>query len=60
MSMFLYCLWEREDLMDMYEAVSGARLHATYYRPGGVAKDLPLYHAAISNPPGKHKRQWMN
>ena len=42
MSMFLYCFREREDLMDMYEAVSGARLHATYYRPGGVAKDLPL------------------
>ena len=27
--------------MDMYEAVSGARMHATYYRPGGVARDLP-------------------
>ncbi len=42
MSMFLYCFREREDLMDCYEAVSGARLHATYYRPGGVARDLPL------------------
>ena len=41
MSMFLYCFREREDLMDCYEAVSGARLHATYYRPGGVARDLP-------------------
>ena len=32
---------EREDLMDCYEAVSGARMHATYYRPGGVYRDLP-------------------
>jgi NADH-quinone oxidoreductase subunit D len=39
--MFLYCFREREDLMDCYEAVSGARLHATYYRPGGVHRDLP-------------------
>ncbi len=41
MTIFLYCFREREDLMDCYEAVSGARLHATYYRPGGVYRDLP-------------------
>jgi NADH-quinone oxidoreductase subunit D len=41
MTVFLYCFREREDIMDMYEAVSGARLHATYYRPGGVYRDLP-------------------
>lgn len=41
MTMFLYAFREREDLMDAYEAVSGARLHATYYRPGGVNRDLP-------------------
>ena len=41
MTMFLYAFREREDLMDAYEAVSGARLHATYYRTGGVARDLP-------------------
>jgi NADH-quinone oxidoreductase subunit D len=41
MTIFLYAFREREDLMDVYEAVSGARLHATYYRPGGVARDLP-------------------
>ena len=41
MSMFLYAFREREDLMDCYEAVSGARLHAAYYRPGGVYRDLP-------------------
>ncbi|OUR74135.1 NADH dehydrogenase [Methylophaga sp. 41_12_T18] len=41
MTIFLYCFREREDLMDVYEAVSGARLHATYYRPGGVYRDLP-------------------
>jgi NADH-quinone oxidoreductase subunit D len=41
MTMFLYAFREREDLMDAYEAVSGARLHATYYRVGGVYRDLP-------------------
>ena len=41
MAMFLYCFREREDLMDCYEAVSGTRMHATYYRPGGVHRDLP-------------------
>ena len=41
MSVFLYSFREREDLMDCYEAVSGTRMHATYYRPGGVARDLP-------------------
>ncbi len=41
MTMFLYCFREREDLMDAYEAVSGARMHASYYRPGGVYRDLP-------------------
>jgi NADH-quinone oxidoreductase subunit D len=49
MTVFLYCFREREDLMDVYEAVSGARLHAAYYRPGGVYRDLPdampRYHA---------------
>ncbi|MFW0059311.1 MAG: NADH-quinone oxidoreductase subunit D [Coxiella endosymbiont of Dermacentor silvarum] len=40
-TVFLYCFREREDLMDCYEAVSGARMHATYYRPGGVYRDLP-------------------
>ena len=42
MSVFLYAFREREDLFDCYEAVSGARMHATYYRPGGVHRDLPL------------------
>jgi len=41
MTVFLYCFREREDLMDCYEAVSGARMHATYYRVGGVYRDLP-------------------
>jgi NADH-quinone oxidoreductase subunit D len=41
MTVFLYCFREREDLLDCYEAVSGARMHATYYRPGGVYRDLP-------------------
>ncbi|MCG6969965.1 MAG: NADH-quinone oxidoreductase subunit D [Gammaproteobacteria bacterium] len=41
MTVFLYAFREREDLMDMYEAVSGARMHAAYYRPGGVYRDLP-------------------
>jgi NADH-quinone oxidoreductase subunit D len=41
MTVFLYCFREREDLFDMYEAVSGARMHAAYFRPGGVYRDLP-------------------
>ncbi|MGL5631850.1 MAG: NADH-quinone oxidoreductase subunit D [Azovibrio sp.] len=41
MTMALYTFREREDLMDAYEAVSGARLHSAYYRPGGVYRDLP-------------------
>ncbi len=41
MAIFLYAFREREDLMDCYEAVSGARLHAAYFRPGGVYRDLP-------------------
>ena len=41
MALMLYTFREREELMDCYEAVSGARMHATYYRPGGVYRDLP-------------------
>ena len=41
MSVFLYAFREREALIDCYEAVSGSRMHATYYRPGGVYRDLP-------------------
>ncbi len=41
MAVFLYAFREREELMDVYEAVSGTRMHATYYRPGGVYRDLP-------------------
>jgi len=54
MTMFLYAFREREDLMDAYEAVSGARLHATYYRPGGVARDLP------GTMPQYKKSKWHN
>src|SRR6478752_1850746 len=38
---FLWWFEERELLMEFYERVSGARLHAAYYRPGGVHQDLP-------------------
>ena len=41
MAVLLYAFREREDLFDVYEAVSGARMHAAYYRPGGVYRDLP-------------------
>ncbi|MDP1659073.1 MAG: NADH-quinone oxidoreductase subunit D [Methylotenera sp.] len=43
MTVFLYAFREREDLFDCYEAVSGARMHAAYYRPGGVYRDLPTH-----------------
>ena len=51
MTVFLLCFREREDLMDVYEAVSGTRMHATYYRPGGVYRDLPA-----SMPQYKHSK----
>jgi len=54
MTMFLYCFREREDLMDCYEAVSGTRMHATYYRPGGVYRDLP------DSMPQYQTSQWKN
>ena len=41
MTPLLYGFEEREKLMEFYERVCGARLHANYYRPGGVAADLP-------------------
>jgi NADH-quinone oxidoreductase subunit D len=41
MNVLLYAFREREDMFDMYEAVSGARMHAAYFRPGGVYRDLP-------------------
>jgi NADH-quinone oxidoreductase subunit D len=40
-TVLMYAFREREDLFDMYEAVSGARMHAAYFRPGGVYRDLP-------------------
>jgi NADH-quinone oxidoreductase subunit D len=40
MTMFIYCFRDREPLLDCYEAVSGARMHANYFRPGGVFMDL--------------------
>ena len=41
MAMVLYTFREREDLIDIFEAVTGARMHQAYYRPGGVYRDLP-------------------
>jgi NADH dehydrogenase (ubiquinone) Fe-S protein 2 len=42
MTPFLWAFEEREKLMEFYERVSGARMHAAYFRPGGVSSDLPL------------------
>lgn len=39
---FLWAFEEREKLMELYERVSGARMHACYFRPGGVSQDLPF------------------
>ena len=41
MTPFLWAFEEREKLMEFYERISGARMHATYFRPGGVYSDLP-------------------
>jgi NADH-quinone oxidoreductase subunit D len=64
MTVFLYAFREREELMDCYEAVSGARLHATYYRPGGVYRDLPAQMPKYRESPWtkgrdlKHRNAW--
>jgi NADH dehydrogenase (ubiquinone) Fe-S protein 2 len=42
MTPFMWAFEEREKLMEFYERVSGARMHAAYIRPGGVSLDLPL------------------
>ena len=39
---FLWAFEEREKLFEFYERASGARMHAAYFRPGGIAQDLPL------------------
>ncbi len=57
MTVFLYCFRERETLMDCYEAVSGARMHATYYRPGGVARELPEAMPQYQPSPYRSKRE---
>ncbi len=41
MSVFLYCFRERERLLDIFELVSGQRMMSTYFRPGGIWRDLP-------------------
>merc|ERR1712048_975084 len=42
MTPFLWSFEEREKLMEFYERISGARMHAAYFRPGGVSTDLPF------------------
>jgi NADH-quinone oxidoreductase subunit D len=57
MTVFLYAFREREDLFDCYEAVSGARMHANYFRPGGVARDLPLHMAKYKKSKGLSEKK---
>ncbi len=57
MAVFLYAFREREELMDCYEAVSGARMHATYYRPGGVYRDLPAQMPRYKESPWRKGQQ---
>lgn len=48
MSVFLYCFREREQLLDIFEMCSGARMMTSYIRPGGLAQDLPAgFEAAV-------------
>ncbi|MBM4425680.1 MAG: NADH-quinone oxidoreductase subunit D [Chloroflexi bacterium] len=48
MSMFLYCFREREQILDIFELVSGQRMMTTYIRPGGVWRDVPVeFEAAV-------------
>ncbi len=57
MAVFLYAFREREDLLDCYEAVSGARMHAAYFRPGGVYRDLPEFMPKYTDSRIKTKKQ---
>ena len=57
MTMFLYCFRDREPLMDAYEAVSGTRMHATYFRPGGVYRDLPDTMPQYDESPWRNKKK---
>jgi NADH-quinone oxidoreductase subunit D len=57
MSVLLYCFREREELLDCYEAVSGARMHATYFRPGGVYRDLPDSMPQYEKVPWRSKKE---
>jgi NADH-quinone oxidoreductase subunit D len=57
MALFLYAFREREELMDAYEAVSGARMHATYYRPGGVYRDLPAIMSKYKESPWRKGKE---
>ena len=48
MSVFLYCFREREIILDIFELVSGQRMMVTYFRPGGVWRDVPVeFEAAV-------------
>ncbi|HEY6074447.1 MAG TPA: NADH dehydrogenase (quinone) subunit D [Anaerolineales bacterium] len=48
MSMFLYCFREREDILDIFELVSGQRMMTTFFRPGGLWRDVPVeFEAAV-------------
>ena len=50
MSVFLYCFRERELILDIFELVSGQRMMTTYFRPGGVWRDVPVeFEAAVRN-----------
>src|SRR5260370_36251706 len=53
MTVFLLCFKERQELMDVYEAISGPRMHATHYRPGGAYRDLP---EAMPEHQARHRR----
>lgn len=57
MTMFLYCFRDREPLMDAYEAVSGTRMHATYFRPGGVYRDLPEQMPQYDKSPWRNEKK---
>ncbi len=57
MTMFLYCFRDREPLMDAYEAVSGTRMHATYFRPGGVYRDLPEIMPQYEKSPWRNEKK---
>jgi len=61
MTVFLYCFREREDILRMFEMVSGQRMMTSYFRIGGIALEPPLgFFDFVRDSPNVSLPRWMN